>query len=112
VVTLFDFDFLGYGWLINDVMTFWTHLCLDVHFNRMSQIEADDSYGVFVQAYRKSRPISKEELEAVPYLSLGWWCFYMGFHATHDQFTPLVQPAQLKMRTALIRQLTERYWLF
>lgn len=110
VITLFDFDFLGHGWLVNDVMTFWTHLCLDVHFGRMTQAEADRSYQLLLTAYRQVRPLSEAELRAIPYLSLGWWCYYMGFHMTHDQFTALTQPAQLSMRTGVIRRLTEIYW--
>jgi Ser/Thr protein kinase RdoA (MazF antagonist) len=109
-VTLFDFDFMGYGWLANDIMTFWQHLCVDVYFRRMTQEEADTAYAIFLSAYREHRAINEEELAAIPYLSLGFWIFYMGFHATHDQFYTLVQPAQLKLRTHLIRQLMEKYW--
>jgi Ser/Thr protein kinase RdoA (MazF antagonist) len=109
-ITFFDFDFLGYGWLVNDIMTFWEHLCLDVHFGRMKQTDADEAYSIFVKAYGEVRPLSAAELEAVPWLSLGWWLFYMGFHTTHDQFYPFVQPAHLKLRVGLMRQLMGRYW--
>ncbi len=109
-ITLFDFDFFGYGWLVNDVMTFWQHLCLDVHVGRMTQQAADAAYDTFVNAYRKYRPLTEEELAAVPYLSLGFWVFYLGFYDTHDQFFPLLQPSPLKMRVTLIKQLMERYW--
>lgn len=109
-VTFFDFDFMGYGWLVNDIMVFWTHLCLDVHFSRMSQQDADEDYAIFIAAYQEIRPISKEELAAVPYLSLGFWLFYMGFHTTHDQFYAFIEPAHLKLRMGLIRKLMERYW--
>jgi Ser/Thr protein kinase RdoA (MazF antagonist) len=106
----FDFDFLGFGWLINDIMSFWQQLCLDVHFGRLKQGEADEAYAIFLEAYRLVRPLSEAELRAVPWLSLGWWLFYMGFHTTHDQFYPFVQPAHLKLRMGLVRQLMERYW--
>lgn len=109
-ITLFDFDFLGQGWLVNDIMTFWTHLCLDVHFNRITQLQADKSFDALLEGYHQHRSMSAAELKAIPYLSLGWWCYYMGFHATHDQFTQLVHPAQLAMRTGVIRPLAERYW--
>jgi len=109
-LTFFDFDFFGYGWLVNDVMTFWQHLCFDVHFGRMQQDEADRAYAVFVAAYREIRPLSDAELSVVPYLSLGWWLFYMGFYTTHDQFLALLQPAMLKLRTGMMRQLMDRYW--
>lgn len=106
-LTLFDFDFFGHGWLINDLMTFRTHLDLDVHFGRLTREAAGQAFDTFLSAYREIRPLSGAEAAAIPWLSLGWWCFYMGFHSTHDQFYPLVQRSQLKARTALIRQLTD-----
>lgn len=109
-VTFFDFDFLGYGWLVNDIMTFWQHLCLDVHFGKIKQEDAGKAYSRFIAGYREARPVSENELKAVPYLSLGFWLFYMGFHTTHDQFYPFIQPAQLRLRTNLVRQLMETYW--
>jgi Ser/Thr protein kinase RdoA (MazF antagonist) len=109
-VTLFDFDFFGHGWLVNDVMTFWQHLCLDVHFGKMTQDVADAAYAIFLKAYMNHRPLSKQELAAVPYLSLGFWLFYSGFHATHDQFYAYIEPAHLKPRVNLIQQLMDRYW--
>jgi len=109
-VTLFDFDFMGYGWLANDIMSFWQHLCLDVRFGRMTQDEADASYQIFLKAYNEHRPLKEAELTAVPYLMLGFWLFYTGFHTTHDQFYTYVQPAHLKPRVALIRYFMEKYW--
>jgi Ser/Thr protein kinase RdoA (MazF antagonist) len=109
-ITLFDFDFFGHGWLVNDIMTFWTQLCLDVQFNRMSQADADRSFDTFLNAYQRHRSVSQTELEIIPSLSIGWWCYYMGFHVSHDQFMTFVQPSHLKMRTALLKQLTEKNW--
>jgi Ser/Thr protein kinase RdoA (MazF antagonist) len=110
-ITLFDFDFFGHGWLINDLMSFKQHLSLDVYFNRLTQEAADSSFATFLQAYREYRAVSEEELRAIPWLNLGFWLFYMGFHTTHDQFYPFVfQPAHLKLRTGLIRQLMEKQW--
>jgi Ser/Thr protein kinase RdoA (MazF antagonist) len=109
-ITFFDFDFYGYGWLANDVMTFWQHLCLDVHFGRMTQEAADEAYDIFLLAYQKYRPLNDTELAAVPYLSLGFWLFYMAFHTTHDQFQIYVEPGHLKLRINLIRELMDKYW--
>ncbi|ULT23346.1 phosphotransferase [Sphingobacterium sp. E70] len=91
-VTFFDFDFMGYGWLVNDIMTFWQHLILDVYTGRMTQQAAHDSYRIFLDGYRLIRPVEDEELALVPYLSLGFWLFYMGFHTSHDQFSVFSQP--------------------
>ncbi|KAA3436674.1 phosphotransferase enzyme family protein [Rufibacter hautae] len=109
-LTLFDFDFLGRGWLVNDVMVFWQHLCLDVHYGKMKQESADHAFQIFLSGYRAVRPLSEEELAAMPYLALGFWVFYLGFYATHDHFLPLLQNPRLKARVQLIRQITERYW--
>ncbi|MBC3542119.1 phosphotransferase [Rufibacter sediminis] len=109
-LTLFDFDFLGRGYLVNDVMVFWQHLCLDVHYGKMMQETADQAFATFLSAYREIRTLSEEELAAMPYLALGFWVFYQGFYATHDHFLPLLQPHRLKARMQLIRQLTQKYW--
>lgn len=109
-ITFFDFDFMGYGWLVNDIMTFWQHLCLDVYMGRMTQQAADDAYGVFLDGYRTCRDISEQELAMVPYLSMGFWLFYMAFHTTHDQFYTFSQPSQLKSYTGILKNLADTYW--
>jgi Ser/Thr protein kinase RdoA (MazF antagonist) len=91
-------------------MTFWQHLCLDVHYGKMTQETANQAFATFVTAYRQVRPLSEEELAAIPYLGLGFWVFYLGFYATHDHFLPLLQHPRLQTRVQLIRQLTEKYW--
>jgi Ser/Thr protein kinase RdoA (MazF antagonist) len=105
--TLFDFDFAGHGWLIYDLAIFRVHLDLDVQFGKQTKEAADTAFECFLSAYAEIRPISAAERDCIPWCMLSFWCFYMGFHRTHDQFYPLVQPGQLKARTALIRKLTE-----
>jgi len=109
-VTFFDFDFMGYGWLVNDIMSFWQHLILEVYTGRMTQHAADEAYRIFLDAYRRCRPISEQELSLVPYLSIGFWLFYMGFHTTHDQFYVFTQPSQVKAYTGLLKHIVQTYW--
>lgn len=109
-VTFFDFDFMGYGWLVNDIMSFWQHLILDVYTGRMTQDAAHEAYAIFLDGYRACRLVSEQELAAVPYLSLGFWLFYMGFHTTHDQFYAFTQPAQVKLFTGILRHIVAMYW--
>lgn len=109
-VTFFDFDFMGYGWVINDMMSFWQHLMLDIYTGRMTKETAHHSYETFLDGYRSVRQITTQELKMVPFLSLGFWLFYMGFHTTHDQFYSFSQPAQLKSYTSLLRHLVDHYW--
>lgn len=108
-VTLFDFDFLGYGWLVNDMMTFWQHLNVEVYLGRLTQTAADEAYKIFLDGYREYRPLGTEELKAMPYLMLGFWVFYMGFHTTHDQFLPFLQTSSLRLRTGALRKMMEMY---
>ena len=49
-ITLFDFDFLGYGWLVNDVMSFWQHLRVEAYLGRMTPEAADEANEVFLAA--------------------------------------------------------------
>jgi Ser/Thr protein kinase RdoA (MazF antagonist) len=109
-VTFFDFDFMGYGWLINDIMSFWQHLILDVYTGRMTMEAANDAYIIFLNGYRECRSISEQEMAAVPYLSPGFWLFYMSFHTTHDQFFAFSQPAQLKAYSGILRYIVATYW--
>jgi Ser/Thr protein kinase RdoA (MazF antagonist) len=109
-VTLFDFDFMGYGWLVYDLVSFWQHLALEVYAGRMTQSAFEEAYGIFLESYQSCHPISDQELALVPYLSLGFWLFYMGFHTTHDQFYSYVHGAQLKVYTGFLRHLAGAYW--
>ncbi len=108
-VTLFDFDFLGYGCLVSDIMSFRVHLMLDVNYKKITTEEAEKTYTSFLSAYGKHRSLSENELAAVPYLMPGWWLYYMGFYTTHDQFYTMLQPTHLKVRVNMIRQLVEQH---
>lgn len=106
-ITFFDFDFFGKGWLINDIMTFRQHLLFDRFLNRLSTEQMNDAYDKFIAAYRSERALSDDELRVIPWLGLGFWVFYMGFHMTHDQFYPLTQPHVLQSRTGMIKKILE-----
>jgi Ser/Thr protein kinase RdoA (MazF antagonist) len=113
-ITFFDFDFLGKGHLVNDLMTFWLHLSLHLHFNKISQEEADRSFGVVVASYREIRELSEEELSAIPYLSFGFWIFFMRYHQEHfDDFSnPFFNKRFIGERLSLIQTFTNTYCNF
>lgn len=113
-ITLFDFDFLGKGLLINDIMTFWLHLSLNATFKKISQEEADRQFGVLIAAYRELRPLSDNEIAAIPYLSFGFWLFFMNYHREHfDDFAnPFFNLRFINERLDLIKTLTDRYCKF
>ncbi|WP_157816167.1 phosphotransferase enzyme family protein [Spirosoma pollinicola] len=109
-VTLFDFDFMGYGWLVNDIMSFWQHLALGVYAGRMSQQACNEAYAIFLEGYGEFSSISDQELALVPYLSLGFWLFYMSFHRTHDQFYGFSQPSHRNVYISFLRHLVATHW--
>ncbi|SKA00856.1 phosphotransferase enzyme family protein [Sediminibacterium ginsengisoli] len=109
-VTFFDFDFMGDGWLVNDIMSFWQHLALDAYTGRTTPEAARNDYSTFLEGYRTVRTISEAELGMVPYLTPGFWLFYMGFHTTHDQFFAFSQPAQVKVFASFLRYVVNAYW--
>ena len=113
-ITFFDFDFLGKGHLVNDIMTFWIHLSLNATFKKISQEEADREFSVFVAAYREIRQLNENELAAIPYLSFGFWIFFMNFHREHfDDFSnPFFNARYINERLDLIKTLTETYCRF
>lgn len=113
-ITFFDFDFLGKGLLVNDIMTFWLHLSLHATFNKISQEEADRQFNVVVSSYRKVRHLSDKEITAIPYLSFGFWIFFMDYHQKHfDDFSnPFFNSKYIKDRVGLIKKLTESYCKF
>ncbi|WP_205513962.1 phosphotransferase enzyme family protein [Longitalea arenae] len=113
-ITFFDFDFMGRGYLVNDVMSFWLHLALHTTFNKITREEAERQFDIFIKSYQSGKHISADEVKAIPYLSFGFWIFYMGFH--YEQFddfsNSFFNTRFLKERVALIRKLVDNYCAF
>lgn len=109
-ITIFDFDFFGRGWLIYDIMTFRQQLLLDKLMGRLTDEQMEETYATFLEAYRTERQLSEEELAAIPYIGFGFWLFYMRFHMTHDQFSPLMQLHNLQSRFGMIKKLMQEEW--
>lgn len=82
-ITFFDFDFAGKGLIANDLMTFFIHFFFDVQFKKMTQEEADIKFNIFLTAYRAVRPVSEEEIAAIPYLGFAFWLFFLEFYQLH-----------------------------
>lgn len=108
-ITIFDFDFCGYGWRINDLMTFRTSLWFDVHTGRLQETDADKSFRIFLSSYNEINLVTEEERKAIVLLMPGFWMFYFGFYTTHDQFFPLLHETHLRARIDMIRKFFEKY---
>lgn len=108
-LTFFDFDFAGEGYLINDITTFYIHFFFDVYYGKLTRVEADRSFNVFLEAYRKVKPVSDEEIAGIRYFGLGFWLFYFGFHQENfdDWSNSFYTPAFIKSRIPLIKRWME-----
>ena len=113
-VTFFDFDFAGKGYLAYDIMTFYAFFFLFMDMGRITQEKADRDFGVFLAAYREVRPLSAEEVEAVPYLAFMWWVFFLEFYHEHfeDWSNTFLTQRFIRERVALIRKWVELYCRF
>lgn len=110
-VTFFDFDFAGKGFLVNDIMTVLVHFFLHMHTNQITTEQASKDFNTFLAAYHAVRPLTNEELQAIPYLGLGFWLFYLEFQYLHfeDWSSLFFNNRFLKDRVALIKKWTATY---
>jgi Ser/Thr protein kinase RdoA (MazF antagonist) len=110
-VTFFDFDFAGKGFLINDVMTVLVHFFLHMHMSQITAEQASKDFNTFLSAYHAVRPVTNEELQAIPYLGVAFWLFYLEFACLHfeDWSSTFLNNRYLKDRVVLIKKWTAAY---
>lgn len=110
-ITLFDFDFAGKGFFVNDLASFYVHYFMDVYLKRTTQEQADIDFAEFVESYRNLRNVSDAELQAIPYFGFAFWVFYLGFQYDNfeDWSNSFFGPRFLKDRVGLIRQWVDWY---
>ncbi|MDN5213371.1 phosphotransferase [Fulvivirgaceae bacterium BMA12] len=77
LVTLFDFDFCGNGWLILDIAYFNLQL-----FNTTpDKAIYEEKMENFMQGYEAITPITPDEKKILPYAGMASWIFYLGVQA-------------------------------
>lgn len=74
-ITLFDFDFAGKGWLMNDIASYAIYLSLLTP----DKPDAQRRLQLFVDAYSKIRLLQPEELKALPALGFLFILFYLKY---------------------------------
>lgn len=99
-MTLFDFDFAGDGWLMNDIASYAVYVTL---------LTSDSDEGkrrlkLFMDEYSKLRPIHPEELKALPHLGLLFILFYLKYQYENfeDHTNFYFGPRFLRERSRLI----------
>ncbi len=113
-LTLFDFDFAGKGFLANDLASFSIHPFFNVLTGKTSREKADREMRGCLDAYRDVRPLLDEEIEAIPYLGVAFFVFYLGFQYENfdDWSNFFFGPRYLKERVATIQKYAEWYCQF
>jgi Ser/Thr protein kinase RdoA (MazF antagonist) len=113
-ITFFDFDWIGKGYLVNDLMTFYVQLFFLVYMNRITQADADAKFSIVIKSYREIRAVTDQELEAIPCLGLMFWIFGFGFYEENfDDFSnTFLTPRFIKERVELIKKWEEWYFSF
>lgn len=108
-ITFFDFDFAGKGLLAYDITSFFIHYFMEVTYGKITEQQGCDAFKAFIANYRKVRPLSDKEINAIPYLGFGFWVFYLGFqYENFDDWSNLFfGPKFLKDRVALIKKWME-----
>lgn len=109
--TFFDFDFAGKGYLVNDLMTLFMHYFLLVRDFGWTPEKARERLEFFVAAYREVRPVSDEELAAIPCLGFAFWTFYLSFqYENFDDWSNFFFGTRyLKSRIDLVKHWSDLY---
>jgi Ser/Thr protein kinase RdoA (MazF antagonist) len=113
-ITFFDFDFAGEGYLINDLMTFLNHYFFHQLNNLITKEQAEEDFNTFLNAYQQVRPLTADELEAIPYLGITFHIFFLKFfYDNYDDWSnAFLTPRYTKHRVTLIKKWEEMYCNF
>ncbi|MGN6419313.1 MAG: phosphotransferase enzyme family protein [Pseudobacter sp.] len=74
-ITLFDFDFSGPGWLMNDIASYAVYLTL----LNPGEDEIKRRLKLFTDSYQQLKPLQPDELKALPHLCFLFWTFYLKY---------------------------------
>ncbi|MBB6239050.1 Ser/Thr protein kinase RdoA (MazF antagonist) [Pedobacter sp. AK013] len=113
-ITFFDFDFAGEGYLINDLMSFLNHYFFHQLNNLISKEQAEKDFDIFINAYQQVRPLTDDELKAIPYLGITFHIFFLKFfYDNYDDWSNIfLTPRYTKHRVTLIKKWEEMYCNF
>ncbi|WP_443946783.1 phosphotransferase enzyme family protein [Pedobacter sp. AW1-32] len=112
-ITFFDFDFAGTGYLVNDLMSFLNHYFFHQVNNMISSEQAEVDFKLFLDTYMQYRPLSQDEIAAIPYLGICFHIFFLKFfYDNYDDWSNVfLTPKYVKFRVELIRKWEAMYCL-
>jgi len=95
-------------------MTFYIQFGFVVNAGKITQERTDADFKVFTDAYAAVRPLSDEELAAIPYLGVMFWIYFLEVYVKNfdDWSNTFITPHFVKERIALIRNWVAWYCRF
>ncbi len=110
-LTLFDFDFAGKGFLMNDPASLHVFYYLLRSVGRVDKTAADNSFGVFMKTYKAYRTVSEAEEAMIPVLGYLLLLFYLGYQYEHfeDWSNSFFGARYLQERVGLMVQYAKEY---
>lgn len=113
-ITFFDFDFAGKGFLINDLMSFLNHYFFHQLNHQITEAQAKIDFDIFLKAYQEIRPLTKDEITAIPYLGICFHIYFLKFfYDNYDDWSnAFLTPRYVKHRIDLIRKWVAIYCNF
>jgi Ser/Thr protein kinase RdoA (MazF antagonist) len=109
-ITVFDFDFMGKGFLANDLASIFVYFFIRNNL-KISEKDIFTDFDIVVAGYKEVRHISDEELKAVPALGFALLLFYLGFQYENveDWSNYFWGPNYLSERIGVMKQYYELY---
>lgn len=77
IITFFDFDNCGNGWLVLDI----GYYCMQLFYVEQDKEEYEKKKNAFLDGYRSKKQLSESELALIPYAGLAIWIQYLGVAA-------------------------------
>ncbi len=82
IITLFDFDNCGNGWLILDI----GYYCMQLFYIEPDKAAYERKKDAFIKGYQSKNQLSEYEYELIPYAGLAIWIHYLGVAAKNFDY--------------------------
>lgn len=103
-LTIFDFDLAGSGFLIQDITGIYLHFYNLIRSGESTPDEASRSYTLFFDSYLEIRPLTDNEIDALPFMAAALLIYGIYFGYLHKDKTQF--PKYLEVNMQRLKELT------
>jgi len=100
-LTMFDFDLTGSGFLIQDIIGIYLHLFNLMRAGEATPDEASRAYTLFFDSYLEIRPLTDNEIDALPFMAAALLIYgiYFGYlHKDGTEFSMYLQENMQRLK--------------